>query len=289
MYGTARAFALFGICGLAGSFASYLASPAGVSAGASGAIFGMLGAVFIELTYHRQKYRTAWKRGMWGGLVVVTLAQLGIGFMYPAIDQWAHGAGLFAGLLAGFLLSPSAKWTAISRNAGRIVAVAFAALAIAAAVLVVRTSLIDSFTNAPHVQATLNNVTFSAPATYVHATNELVDPDGIVIISAVREPLHSIAEQMTAAIAEAQAAGRSRGFAEITVPNDRAVPLPDGWEGSERVGSFEDVMGVRQHYRIVIAGKVFGPTLVVIVVTTPDSIAREAASYFTQLFASVRP
>ncbi|MBA3819750.1 MAG: rhomboid family intramembrane serine protease, partial [Deltaproteobacteria bacterium] len=50
LFGTARTFALFGLCGIAGAVASYLASPAGVSAGASGAIFGMLGAVFVELT-----------------------------------------------------------------------------------------------------------------------------------------------------------------------------------------------------------------------------------------------
>src|SRR5204862_7148387 len=45
LFGTARTFALFGLAGFAGAVASYLASPAGISAGASGALCGLLGAV----------------------------------------------------------------------------------------------------------------------------------------------------------------------------------------------------------------------------------------------------
>ena len=289
LYGTARTFALFGVCGAAGAFASYLASPAGVSAGASGAIFGMLGAVFIELTWYRQKYRAAWKRGMWGGLVVVTLAQLGIGFMYPAIDQWAHGAGLVGGIVFGALLSPSARWNTTGRIAGRAIAFAFIGISLTAGVLVARTSLEDSLTKAPHARFALHDVTITGPATWVIEGGELVDPDGIVIVSVHREPLQSMAAQMTAQIAQAHATGRSRGFDEIVAAPDRVVALPDGWEGAEQLGSFEDVMGVRQQYRLVVAGKAFGNVLVVLVVTTPDSIAREAPDFFRTLFASAGP
>ncbi|HEY0252865.1 MAG TPA: rhomboid family intramembrane serine protease, partial [Kofleriaceae bacterium] len=52
MYGTVRTFAIFAIAGIAGFVASDLASPVGISAGASGGIFGLLGAVFVELTLH---------------------------------------------------------------------------------------------------------------------------------------------------------------------------------------------------------------------------------------------
>ena len=289
LYGTARTFALFGVCGIAGAIASYVASPAGVSAGASGAIFGMLGAVFIELTWHRKKYRQAWKRGMWGGLVVVTLAQLGVGFLYPVIDQWAHGAGLAAGVLFGTLLSPSIKLERVTRYAGRALAVAFAAVSLAALVFTAKTSIADSLAGMPHQNYVLSDVAISAPATYVIDSGELVDPDGVVLITLHREPLSELTMQMGAWILEAQKIGRARGFDDVVVPKDRIVALPEGWEGAERIGTFEDAMGTRQHYRIIAAGKDFGGTLVQVIVMTPDSIARTAPEFFTKLVASVGP
>ena len=288
LYGTARTFALFGICGLAGSVASYLASPAGVSAGASGAIFGLLGAVFIELTWHRHKYRAAWKRGMWGGLVVVTIAQLGIGFMYPAIDQWAHGAGLAAGVVFGALLSPSARWAIANRLAGRVLAAAFGALVITAAILVARTSVADSLGRAAPQQFVLHGVALTAPSTWL-ADTELVDPDGLVIVNAVREPLNDLATQMAMHATQAQAVGLKRGFEEVTTPADRAVELPDGWEGAERLATVEDALGVTQRYRIIIAGKPFAGVLVVVVITTPDGIAQAAPEFFRAMIESAGP
>jgi len=288
LFGTARTFALFGVAGVAGAVASYLASPAGVSAGASGAIFGMLGAVFVELTWHRRKYRAAWKRGMWGGLVVVTVAQLGIGFMYPVIDQWAHGAGLFAGVVFGALLTPSTSWSKLTLVLGRILAVAFAALSIAAAVLVSTRSIGDSLGHLPRTRHVVADVAITAPSTYV-VDGELVDPDGVVLVTAHREPLESMMGQMTKWIAQAHQIGKARGFDDVTVATDRLVPLPDGWEGTERIGTFEDPMGTRQRYRIVVAGKDFNGSLVQLIVMTPDSIARAAPQFFTQLVASAGP
>src|SRR5207253_69912 len=78
-----RTACVFALAGIGGSVASFLASPVGVSAGASGAIFGLLGAVFVELTLHRNRHRTAWNRGVWGSLVVVTIAQLALDFVFP--------------------------------------------------------------------------------------------------------------------------------------------------------------------------------------------------------------
>lgn len=288
LFGTARTFALFGLCGVAGAVASYLASPAGVSAGASGAIFGMLGAVFVELTWHRRKYRAAWKRGMWGGLVVVTLAQLGVGFMYPVIDQWAHGAGLFAGVVFGTLLSPSFAWARITRYAGRALAAGFVAVSIAAAVLVGTRSLADSFAELPRREYAVAGVAITAPATYV-VDGELVDPDGIVFVTVQREPLQSLAPQMTAWVAQAGKLGKARGFDDVVVAPDRVVPLPAGWEGAELLGSFEDAMDTRQQYRVIVAGKPGDGTLVLLIVMAPDSIVKAAPGFFTQLVGSARP
>ena len=48
--------------------------------------------VLAELTVRRSHYRQAWKRGVWGSLAIVTVAQIGVDFLYPIVDQWAHGA-----------------------------------------------------------------------------------------------------------------------------------------------------------------------------------------------------
>src|SRR5690606_4724046 len=62
LFGPWRTAAVFALAGVGGAGASYLASPAGISAGASGAIFGLLGAVFVELSWHRRHHHIAWKR-----------------------------------------------------------------------------------------------------------------------------------------------------------------------------------------------------------------------------------
>jgi len=288
LFGTARTLAVFAVAGLAGSVASYAASPAGISAGASGAIFGLLGAVFIELTWHRHKYRAAWKRGMWGGLVVVTVAQLGIGLLYPMIDQWAHGIGLAAGIVAGALLSPSARWAGASRHLARVIGAAFVALAIVASVLVARTTVADSLGATDPVRHVVGNVAITAPATWVNH-GELADPDGLVMVLVQQEPLVDIMGQMTRWIARVQATGKARGFEEVVAATDRVLVLPDGWEGTERIGSFEDGTGNRQRFRLIIAGRAFGDTLVQLVIITPESIARSARAFFVELIASAKP
>lgn len=289
LFGTARTYALFGLCGIAGGVASYLASPAGVSAGASGAIFGMLGAVFVELTWHRAKYRQLWKRGMWGGLVVVTVAQLGVGFLYPVIDQWAHGAGLIAGIVFGAMLTPSTSWWKLTRTAGRVIAIGFVALSLTAGVLVATRSVDASLAALPTKRFVVGGVAVTAPATYL-VDNELVDPDHIVFVTVAREPMQAMMPQMTEWIAKAHQIGKARGFDTVVAAQDaRVVPLPEGWEGTELLGAFEDPMGAKQYYRVVVAGKAFGGDLVLLALMTPDSIAKSGAGFFTKLVASIQP
>nr|MBA2538821.1 rhomboid family intramembrane serine protease [Deltaproteobacteria bacterium] len=199
IFGTSRTIAIYLGAGLAGAVASYLASPIGVSAGASGAIFGVLGAAFIELTLHRGRYRAAWKRGMWGGLLVVTIAQAGIGFLYPVIDQWAHGAGLVAGVLLGTLLSPSVRWARVGAIAGHVIAVAGVVVVAIVAVQIARTSIADSLARPALVRYDLDDMAVTAPAGWAEGrrsiepttrlrTTELVDPDNLVIIVVAHTP-----------------------------------------------------------------------------------------------------
>jgi membrane associated rhomboid family serine protease len=285
LFGTTRTFAIFAGAGIAGSVASYLAAPVGISAGASGAILGILGAVFIEITLHRERYRMAWKRGMWGGLVVVTIAQVAVGFLYPVIDQWAHGAGLVGGVAFGALLSPNARWPRFARHAARVIAIGFGGLAIAVAILVARTSIADSL-GGPQVRHELGDIGVTAPATWI-AKADLHDPDKLVIVVFG----HATFVDLPAQIAEWVVKGQANisGFEQAPVAPERVVALPEGWEGSELLATVEDPMGNTQRHRLVAAGKRFGDKLLLIWLYAPETIMRAAPEFFTQLVASVGP
>jgi len=93
--------------GISASLLSVVLHPMGVSAGASGAIFGLAGALITALYLGNlpipQQHRNAALRS----LVIVALINLGIGAVTPFIDNAGHVGGFSLGLLIGSLLSPS--------------------------------------------------------------------------------------------------------------------------------------------------------------------------------------
>jgi hypothetical protein len=287
LYGGARTVALFGASGIAGAYASYLAAPSGLSSGASGAVLGLLGAVFVELTLNRDRYRTAWKRGLWGGVLVVTISQLVIGFLYPVIDQWAHGAGLFTGAVFGAALSPHARWAAVGRHAGRVLAIAFAAVVLAGAALVARTSIADSYGAIPLERRVVNGVAFEAPSTWV-AAGKLFDPDGFVEVQARVQPVELMQAQMDAWL-KVNATELEKQYQGVGPARAPAIPLPEGWHGGELTGSFEDPMGAKQQIVVVVASRAFGGQLVHVSLALPASVARAAPALFAAVLASARP
>ncbi|MDB4959706.1 MAG: Rhomboid family protein [Myxococcales bacterium] len=296
LFGPVRTVAIFGLAGLAGSTASFFASPAGMSAGASGAIFGLLGALFFELTWHRKRYRSAWNRGMWGSIALVTVAQLGIDFVSPITDQWAHGAGLAAGALAGLALSPNARWTKLAIHLARVFAVAFAAVSLVAAVMVAHTSITESLSSLPTRQFTVGKIAVTAPATWSAVADELYDPDLLILVSGWRSP-GDLAPNLATYMASEATRAKSQHFEQIETASDHVVPLPLGWEGSELTVALTDALGSRQHYRVVIAGHAVpnvavdsvgsysGAVLVSLYV--PETVARAAPAFFTKLLGSV--
>jgi len=98
--GHRRFFTIYILSGLGGSIASFIFSPA-LSAGASGAIFGLLGA----LLYYSYKRPALWKSGLGMNLVVVILINLGFGFAQPGIDNFAHLGGLITGTIICIILT----------------------------------------------------------------------------------------------------------------------------------------------------------------------------------------
>lgn len=89
---------LYLLSGIGGTFTSYLFSPA-LSAGASAAIFGLLGA----LLFYSWRQPRLWRSGLGLNLIVIIVVNLVFGLIQPEIDNFAHLGGLVSGLLLGGL------------------------------------------------------------------------------------------------------------------------------------------------------------------------------------------
>jgi rhomboid protease GluP len=99
-----RFLAIYLLSGLFGSLASYAFSSS-LSAGASGAIFGIIGALAAFFTTHRRQLGT-WGRRRLANIVFLIAINLFFGFTQPGIDNLAHLGGLAAGFGLGWALTP---------------------------------------------------------------------------------------------------------------------------------------------------------------------------------------
>jgi rhomboid protease GluP len=103
MFGTRRFVLIYFTAGIAASLTSFMHIQ-GASVGASGAIFGILGAfVFSVLRSPRFRHEKA-ARNLVGQCVFWIVANIVIGLSAPQIDNAAHIGGLVTGLLLGYLL-----------------------------------------------------------------------------------------------------------------------------------------------------------------------------------------
>ena len=105
VYGTGRFLAIYLMAGLAGSIASYMLSP-GLSIGASGAIFGLIGALAAFFYSARSLLGAEASRQQITQLVTMAAINIFLGFSVPTIDNAAHIGGLVAGTVAGFVMAP---------------------------------------------------------------------------------------------------------------------------------------------------------------------------------------
>jgi rhomboid protease GluP len=106
VYGSARFLAIYLLAGLYGSLVTFAFGPSlAVSAGASGAIFGLLGVMVAYFRRHRETFGE-WGRQRLVGLLGVAGFNLVLGFTVPGINNLAHLGGLFTGVVLGWLLVP---------------------------------------------------------------------------------------------------------------------------------------------------------------------------------------
>lgn len=289
-FGTLRTALLFVLCGFAGASASYFASEAGISAGASGALFGLLGAVLLEYTVRRRHFAIAVRNGTWGALLVVAIATLAFGSMVPEIDQAAHVAGLLCGAVAGQLLSPRhrfgrrAAWLAVPAIG------AFVALLVWGVCSIAQTNVATLMLGQPWVQRTVAGATLVAPQRWRQIEDELVDPDIYVVVAI--EVLGSEAggpdeRRIMTWIEGEPARARARNFATISAAETSQIPLPASWKATEYDVAAPDSWTGSQRFRVVSFGRVDRDRVVVGSLYVPQSLVKSAAAQLSRVIASI--
>lgn len=114
LYGSAKFVVFWIVSGIAGVVASYLSVQPdlyasgivaqfifkpqdAVSVGASGALFGLIGVLFVFGIKYRHELPDGFKQAFGTGMLPTILLNVFIGFIIPVIDNAAHLGGLFAG------------------------------------------------------------------------------------------------------------------------------------------------------------------------------------------------
>ena len=97
LYGASRFLFLYVMTGIAGVVASYWYHPDIVSAGASGAIFGLFGVLLVFSFRYRKTIPAFFSKALGKGILLTVGINLVIGFMIPQVDNSAHIGGLIAG------------------------------------------------------------------------------------------------------------------------------------------------------------------------------------------------
>ena len=95
---------IYFMSGLFGNFASMYMHPTGWAVGASGAIFGIFGALAGFAFVHRNTMHGEFMQFM-RSFGVVLLINFFIGIVFPSIDMSAHVGGLIGGVVGGLLVA----------------------------------------------------------------------------------------------------------------------------------------------------------------------------------------
>ena len=122
-YGKIKYLLIYLISAICGSILSIGFTDNVISAGASGAIFGLLGAIL----YFGIKYRTYLGQTVKSQVIPIILINLIIGFTTPGIDNAAHIGGLIGGALSAMALGINENQDKSSKINGIILLLAYIA------------------------------------------------------------------------------------------------------------------------------------------------------------------
>lgn len=117
-FGRARYLVIYLSSLLGGSAAVMVMQPFGLTAGASGAVFGLFGATLLVVLRRRRNP---------SALIMLLVLNFGLSVAVPGISLWGHLGGLLTGsaIAAGFLYlrKPTYSWAAVGGVVALIVAV----------------------------------------------------------------------------------------------------------------------------------------------------------------------
>lgn len=105
IYGSKKYILIYILSALSGSLFSYLFNPNSVSVGASGAIFGLLGAMLVFGLKEKNKIGKQYVKNILETLVINVI----IGITISNIDNYAHLGGLIIGAISALILFKSEK------------------------------------------------------------------------------------------------------------------------------------------------------------------------------------
>lgn len=112
MYGPWRFLTIYGLAGLSGNLLSLvMQGNQAVSGGASGAIFGIYGALICYVWLARRLMAPAEFRWLFWGASAFSALTIVMGFLVPGIDNAAHIGGFVSGLCWGAILVPQALYS----------------------------------------------------------------------------------------------------------------------------------------------------------------------------------
>lgn len=104
-FGLAKTAVIYTGAALSGSLLSLAMSP-GPAVGASGAIFGLMGALAVVFFRRRTDFYLR-DRGIGTFVGALAVLQIALGFSDPVIDNWAHLGGCLGGALCALVLRPA--------------------------------------------------------------------------------------------------------------------------------------------------------------------------------------
>jgi rhomboid protease GluP len=116
LYGRWTFLAVYLLTGIAAGLSSVAWNPIVLSVGASGAIFGLAGALIASFYLGEFSLPQVAIGGTLRSLIVFAVFNLGFGGIFPGVDNAAHIGGLVSGLILGALI---AKLAAAGENSGR--------------------------------------------------------------------------------------------------------------------------------------------------------------------------
>ena len=108
-FDTKSYLALYFFSGIYGGLISLLVHPVSVGVGASGAIFGVFGALAGFFLAHKARI-ARYAQGFMREFGTIIGINLLFGMVIPSVDVSAHIGGVLVGFLGGFVLAKNPKW-----------------------------------------------------------------------------------------------------------------------------------------------------------------------------------